>query len=84
MNFSGPRSSKNTPSLERGLLKDAEVLTVQQKLATAEADAEEARKREENKGKEMEKTGLPVLKPNHGRNRRTLSPEELEDLVGYA
>ena len=84
LNFSGPRSSKNTPSLERGLLKDAEVLTVQQKLATAEADAEEARKREENKGKEMEKTGLPVLKPNHGRNRRTLSPEELEDLVGYA
>ena len=89
LDFSDLPSSKSTSSLEQGLLKDAEVLTVQQKLAKAEADAEEARKREENKreenkGKEMGKTGLPVPKPNPGRSRRTLSPEELEDLVGYA
>ena len=86
LNFSNLPPSKGM-SISSGLDSSEEVesLTVQQKLTKVEADAEEARKREESKKKEVGKTGLPVPKLKPGRSsRRTLSPEELEDLLGFA
>ncbi|KAI4270150.1 MAG: hypothetical protein L6R38_007216 [Xanthoria sp. 2 TBL-2021] len=53
--------------------------TVQQKLERARTEAEEARKREEKKGKR--KSGV-VKKLRSSRRRSTLSPEELEKLLG--
>lgn len=53
--------------------------TVQQKLEKARLEAEEARKREEKKGKR--KSGV-VKKMRSSRRRSTLSPEELEKLLG--
>lgn len=53
--------------------------TIQQKLEKARSEAEEARKREEKKGKR--KSGV-VKKLKGNRRRSTLSPEELEKLLG--
>jgi len=64
---------------------------VQQKLALAEQEAERARKRLPVVGKREggrgtgsgeRKTGLPRAKARVGRRRSTLSPEELEGLMG--
>ncbi|KAL8729666.1 MAG: hypothetical protein Q9166_004615 [cf. Caloplaca sp. 2 TL-2023] len=54
--------------------------TIQQKLEKARSEAEEAREREESKGKR--KSGV-VKKPRGSRRRSTLSPEELEKLMGF-
>ncbi|KAL8671544.1 MAG: hypothetical protein Q9168_003951 [Polycauliona sp. 1 TL-2023] len=53
--------------------------TIQQKLEKARTEAEEARKREEKKGNR--KSGV-VKKLRSSRRRSTLSPEELEKLLG--
>lgn len=53
--------------------------TIQQKLENARSEAEEARKREEKKGKR--KSGV-VKKLRGSRRRSTLSREELEKLIG--
>lgn len=53
--------------------------TIQQKLEKARTEAEEARQREEKKGKR--KSGV-VKKLRGSRRRSTLSPEELEKLMG--
>ncbi|KAL8876145.1 MAG: hypothetical protein Q9198_005605 [Flavoplaca austrocitrina] len=53
--------------------------TIQQKLEKARTEAEEARKRDEKKGKR--KSGV-VKKMRSSRRRSTLSPEELEKLLG--
>ncbi|KAL8656430.1 MAG: hypothetical protein Q9226_002668 [Calogaya cf. arnoldii] len=55
--------------------------TVHQKLEKARTEAEEARKREEKKGKR--KSG-GVKKLRGSRRRSTLSPQELEQLLGIA
>ncbi|KAL8996379.1 MAG: hypothetical protein Q9169_004102 [Polycauliona sp. 2 TL-2023] len=53
--------------------------TIQQKLEKARTEAEEARKREDKKNKR--KSGV-VKKLRSSRRRSTLSPEELEKLLG--
>ncbi|KAL8816722.1 MAG: hypothetical protein Q9223_004314 [Gallowayella weberi] len=55
--------------------------TVQQKLEKARTEAEEARQREEKNGKR--RSGV-VKKFRGSRRRSTLSPEELEKLMGIA
>ena len=64
-------------------------LSVQQKLALAEQEAGRVRKRLLAKGDGAKntvsgerKTGLPRAKAGAGRRRSTLSPEELEGLMG--
>ena len=85
LNFSNLPSSKSAFSSGPDSSEDVETLTVQQKLATVESEAEEARTRQEGKRKEEGRTGswVPKLKPGRS-SRRTLSPEELEDLLGNA
>ncbi|KAK4695288.1 hypothetical protein P7C71_g2437, partial [Lecanoromycetidae sp. Uapishka_2] len=59
--------------------------TVQQKLERAQAEAEEARKREENRPRKRDTTKAVVTKKLKGSRRRsTLSPEELEGLMGIS
>ena len=53
--------------------------TIQNKLEKAQAEAEEARKTEEKKGRR--RSGV-VKKLKGSRRRSTLSPEELEKLMG--
>ena len=57
--------------------------TVQQKLERAQLEAEEARKRDENRPKTKNMSKQTVTKKLRGSRRRsTLSPEELENLMG--
>ena len=59
--------------------------TVQQKLDCAQAEAEEARKREENRPRKRETTKAIVTKKLKGSRRRsTLSPAELEGLMALS
>ena len=56
--------------------------SVQQKLQQAEAEANEARKRDEKRQKR--KSGARTVNKLKGSRRRsTLSPEELENLLGF-
>ncbi|KAL9589801.1 MAG: hypothetical protein Q9203_001378 [Teloschistes exilis] len=72
---------KDTSSSNPGAISPlaASPRTIQQKLEKARSEAEEARKREEKKGKR--KSGV-VKKLRGSRRRSTLSPEELEKLLG--
>jgi hypothetical protein len=53
---------------------------MQQKLELVRLEAEKARQR----GEGARKTGLPRAKVRAGRRRSTLSPEELEGLMGVS
>jgi len=55
-------------------------LSVRQKLELARLEAEKVRTR----GEGVRKTGLPRAKVRAGRRRSTLSPEELEGLMGVS
>ncbi|KAL9641232.1 MAG: hypothetical protein Q9204_000172 [Flavoplaca sp. TL-2023a] len=80
-NENGPTSPDKNVSSD--LKKDGSPIssprTIQQKLEKARTEAEEARKRDEKKGKR--KNGV-VRKLRSSRRRSTLSPEELEKLLG--
>lgn len=56
--------------------------TIQQKLERAEAEADEVKRREENRPRRKSISKSTVTKKLKGSRRRsTLSPEELENLV---
>ena len=57
-------------------------LSVQEKLDTVEREAEEARRRAARARSTSLKSALPKAKPRAGRRRSTLSPQELEGLLG--
>ncbi|KAL8695085.1 MAG: hypothetical protein Q9218_000363 [Villophora microphyllina] len=80
-NENGPTSPpKNaSPGSQREISPIASPRTIQQKLEKARSEAEEARKREEKRGKR--RSGV-VKKLRGSRRRSTLSPEELEKLMG--
>lgn len=61
------------------------VHSIQQKLEIAQAEAEEARTREESKPRRKSVSKQIVTKKLKGSRRRsTLSPEELENLMGIS
>ena len=65
--------------------QSSDISTVQQKLERAEKEAEEARKREESKPRKTSVSKQAVKQKLKGSRRRsTLSPEELESLMGIA
>ncbi|MCJ1401077.1 hypothetical protein MMC11_004289 [Xylographa trunciseda] len=80
--------SGSTPSRSRGhdhWVQSSPIdrpLSVQEKLETAQREAEEARRKEAKTGSASLKSGLPKAKARAGRRRSTLSPEELEGLLG--
>ena len=56
-------------------------MTVQQKLDKVQAEAEEARTREQKIGRRKSVT-MNKIRAKPSRRRSTLSPEELESLMG--
>ena len=55
--------------------------TIQEKLDRAEAEAGEAKRREENRPRKSVSKSTVTRKLKGSRRRSTLSPEELENLV---
>ncbi|KAM0802010.1 Afadin and alpha-actinin-binding-domain-containing protein [Usnea florida] len=77
------RRSKPMPQIPVQTLPQplSPVCTVQQKLDRAEAEAEEAKRREENRPRKSISQSAVTRKLKGSRRRSTLSPEELENLV---
>ncbi|KAL2042051.1 hypothetical protein N7G274_005239 [Stereocaulon virgatum] len=80
-----PSKTKSRIPLQTHPRPTSPARTVQQKLARAEAEAEEARKREQTRPRRESIVKSGVTKKLKGSRRRsTLSPEELEGLMGIS
>ena len=71
----------NKPIIQTHPPAASPVRTVQQKLDRAEAEAEEAKRREETRPQKNNSKSISARKLKGSRRRSTLSPTELEDLV---